>query len=417
MDDERKDPSSVWIEDAKLAMYQGRIESARIMYEAALALRPQDSSLWQEYLNLENTCGTHETYKTVLQRAARSGGSASEAFVLQLAKKLLAVGQVEEAERHMADAVAASPENDQLLLGYVELLKRIGKVNKCRELLKQGKSAPIPRESIFRYCIRFEREQAQPETALKEAKEAQSKFSNSSEIACDLALAYEELGKYDKAREEYVILSKDVGYQKNVRLWTQWMALEERTGGPSRARVVFEKAKALCPNAEEVWIAGITIEENVGDPKIVKPLLAESIKECPTSGILRAKFIECEPLSTRIRGISEATKHLMNNPYLMNVAAKTFWHENKHEKTKTWFENSLKVDSKIGDTWAWYYLFLEETKQDSSGLLTRCLESEPSKGPFWTRIAQRPDHWNKSSAEILLMVKAEVQRDHMRIKR
>ena len=417
MDFERNDPSSIWIDDAKLAMYQGNLLSARTMYEVALSLRPQDSSLWEEYLNLENTFGDQQKYKAVLQRAAESGGVASEVFVLQLAKKLLAAGQIEESERHMAVAVEKNPSNDQLVLGYIELLKRIGKISKCREMLQVAKNLPGSKESVFRYAIRFEREQAQPESALKEAREASQRFPNSSDISCDLATALEEVGRYDKARDEYQSLGRDQQAQKNHRVWTQWIALEDRTGGPARARVVFEKAKMCCPNSEEIWLAGIAIEENFADPKIIKPLLAESIKECPQSGALRAKFIEYEPLSTRIKGISEATKQLINNPFLMNLAAKTFWHENKHEKAKTWFENSLKVDTKLGDSWAWYYLFLEETKQDSSGLISRCLEAEPTRGPFWTRVSSRPENWNKSSAELLLMTRAEVQRDHMRIKR
>lgn len=155
-----------------------------------------------------------------------------------------------------------------------------------------------------------------------------------------------------------------------------------------------------------MWYTVIKLEEKASDQKIVKAMLAEAVKECPKSGELWSLMVESQHRNARIRALLNASEVCTNDPYLMNVGARIFWLELKKEKAVTWFERSLMVNPLLGDTWVFYYLFFEESRDEAmqKEILKRCVQAEPTEGRIWKPFAEKPSAWSMSTDQILLGV-------------
>ena len=62
--------------------------------------------------------------------------------------------------------------------------------------------------------------------------------------------------------------------------------LEEADGKSIRARGLLEKARLVNPNSDLLWAWAVRVEERSGASAQGKALLACTLQECPTSGIL-----------------------------------------------------------------------------------------------------------------------------------
>ena len=105
--------------------------------------------------------------------------------------------------------------------------------------------------------------------------------------------------------------------------------------------------KSLSP---ELCYQLIKLEERAGTD--ISSLIEESLRAHPKSGELWSLAIEHEPLSKRKAKSIDALEKCENNVNVVNSIAMIYWLSRFHEKTRSWFERSLKLDPKVGDTWA-----------------------------------------------------------------
>ena len=89
-------------------------------------------------------------------------------------------------------------------------------------------------------------------------------------------------------------------------------------------------------------------------------MLSKGLQENPKAGELWALAIELEPKNTRKAKIVDALKHNDNDPYVIVSVAKLFWKDKKFEKAKKWFERAIALDPLVGDSWAYYYKFIND---------------------------------------------------------
>jgi len=73
------------------------------------------------------------------------------------------------------------------------------------------------------------------------------------------------------------------------------------------------------------------------------------------------------------------------------------------EKAATWFEKAIVLDADLGDTWAWYYKFLEQhgIPEKKEEVLSKIAMAEPKHGEIWQQVAKDPKNAGKSVEEIL----------------
>lgn len=169
-----------------------------------------------------------------------------------------------------------------------------------------------------------------------------------------------------------------------------------------------------------MWYQIIKLEERAGQPlQVVKSMISDAIRECPKNGELLGMLVEIEPKAGRIRVARNALESCEYEIEPMNVLARIFWLELKKEKATTWFERSLLVNALNGDTWAYYYLFLQENEEEAqkNEVLKRCIQAEPREGRLWKLQSERPVHWNFSTEKLLFLVVEEARKNMTRLRK
>ena len=68
---EQEDRKRTWMADAEEAIRRGSVETARTIYQHALATFPGKKSIWRKAAQLEKSKGTRESLDAVLQKAVK----------------------------------------------------------------------------------------------------------------------------------------------------------------------------------------------------------------------------------------------------------------------------------------------------------------------------------------------------------
>lgn len=137
--------------------------------------------------------------------------------------------------------------------------------------------------------------------------------------------------------------------------------------------------------------------------------MATALKRLPRSGLLWSERIwHLEPRTQRKPLSLEAIKHVDNDPQLFVTVARVFWGERKLERAQNWFEKALVLDPDAGDSWAWYYRFLQQhgTPEKQAEVIHKCSQNDPRHGEHWQAVAKDPAHARWSAEETLKTVAA-----------
>jgi Flp pilus assembly protein TadD len=240
LDAQEHDGVSIWLDDISLAIQRGNAISARTMLEQAVTLAPNDKRLWEAYLEFEQRAGEGK-YPKILERAAQISGLSGHAFLLRLGRELVRTGQVDKAKALLSEALKSSPKEESIWLANLEMLKQSGQQEECRKAIREAIATLPESTGLWRYSIKFERDMAHLPLALAEAEKAVAKFPLDIGIACDYGVILEELNRFDKARENYLSLTKTPKCQKDSRPWIHWMKLEEKLSGPAKVSYLLHR--------------------------------------------------------------------------------------------------------------------------------------------------------------------------------
>lgn len=221
-----------WLEDHNLAVQRGSVETARTILTLGVELKPADIRLWEALMTYEKKLGNHQEFLRILQKAALNCGS-SERIILKLAKEEIKNGNVSEAKKILSEAIAKEPNNQSLVIALLEVHKNLKEFDSCRSLLKEF-IAKRPSTALWRYSIKLERDVGDQKQALEQCLEATQSYPYDIDIACDMSLVYEEMSKFEKARENYTSLIKNPKCWSASRPWILLINLEEKLSGPSK---------------------------------------------------------------------------------------------------------------------------------------------------------------------------------------
>jgi pre-mRNA-processing factor 6 len=258
--------------------------------------------------------------------------------------------------------------------------------------------------------IVFERVLGNIEQALDLCLQALQLFPASPKLWMLKGQIYEDMGKTPQARDAYATGVKAV--PKSVPLWLLYARLEEQSGLVVKARSVLDRARLAVPKSAELWCESVRLERRAGNLSQAKSLMAKAQQEVPKSGLLWSEQIwHLEPRTQRKPRSLEAIKKVDSDAELFVAVARIFWGDRKLDKAQSWFEKALVLDSDRGDSWAWYYKFLEQhgTSEKRGEVISTCVASEPKHGEVWQRVAKKPANARKSTEEVLQLVAAELE--------
>ncbi|PKU32035.1 pre-mrna-processing factor hypothetical protein [Limosa lapponica baueri] len=128
-------------------------------------------------------------------------------------------------------------------------------------------------------------------------------------------------------------------------------------------------------------------------------------------GILWSEAIFLEARPQRKTKSVDALKKCEHDPHVLLAVAKLFWSERKITKAREWFHRTVKIDSDLGDAWAFFYKFELQhgTEEQQEEVRKRCENAEPRHGELWCDVSKDIENWQKKIGEILVLVAAKLK--------
>lgn len=401
--DEDDDRKEMWMEDAKASISRGKFATARAIYAYALRVFSNSKSLYLAAVDLERNHGTRDDLWRALEKAVEACPHI-ETFWLMLAKEKS--GEINEARLVLARAFKQNPDNEDIWLSAVKLEADSGFNDQARELLRTARSN-APTDRVWMRSVAFERQLGDNEAALDLVRDALLLFPSAPKLWMMKGQIYEALGKPAEAREAYATGVRCV--PSSVPMWLLYARLEERSGNVVKARSVLDRARQAVPKCAELWCELIRVERRAGNVGQAKSLMAQALQQMPKSGVLWAeRILHHEARTQRKTLLAEAMKKVDSDATLLVTAARILWAERKLDRADTWFEKALLMDPDVGDTWAWYWRFLQQhgTEEKRQKLVDKCVLNDPRHGEHWQAVAKDPKNAGKGTEEILKMVAA-----------
>ncbi|KAI9812607.1 MAG: hypothetical protein M1827_004596 [Pycnora praestabilis] len=404
--DEDDDRKEIWMEDARGSIGRGKYETARAMYAYALRVFVNKKSLWLAAADLEKNHGTKEALWQLLEKAVEACPQ-SEVLWMQLAKEKWQAGELDDARRVLGKAFNQNPNNEDIWLSAVKLEADNNQTEQARELLQTARRE-AGTDRVWIKSVAFERQLGNVEAALDLVNQGLQTYPKADKLWMMKGQIYEAENKLPQAREAYSTGTR--ACPKSVPLWLLASRLEEKAGVVVKARSVLDRARLAVQKNAQLWTESVRVERRAGNTSQAKVLMAKALQEVPNSGLLWSESIWHQEARTQRKPRSlEAIKKVDNDPILFNTVARIFWGERRLEKSSSWFEKAILLDSDLGDTWAWYYKFLLQHGTDSSqekreDVIAKCILSEPKHGEFWQGVAKDPINASKGTEEILKLV-------------
>ncbi|CAF0919146.1 unnamed protein product [Brachionus calyciflorus] len=395
-----EDEMETWTEDAENCTQQNAFECARAIYAHALSVRPSHTDMWLAAAFFEKNHGNRESLETLLQKAVAHCPKC-EVLWLMAAKSRWLAGDVQGARGILAQAFGANPNSEEIWLAAVKLESENKEYDRARKLLaKACQSAPTGR--VFMKSAKLEWQLNEVNKALEIVNKGLEGFANYEKLWMMKGQLYEVQLMFDQAREAY-----QEGVRKcsnSIPLWVLYANLEIRQGQVIRARSILEKARSRNPQNPELWLHSIRLEANSDNKPIAFNLMARAMQECPKSGILWAEAIFLEPKPQRKTKSIDALKECEGDVNVLLAVSKLFWSERKIQKAREWFNRTVKLNSDLGDAWAYYYKFekMHGTEEQQNDVKQKCAQAEPRHGEEWTKISKDIQNWKLKTEEILL---------------
>ena len=401
--DEDDDRKEIWMDDAKSSIARGKYESARAIYAYALRVFVNKKSIWLAAADLEKNYGTKEALWQLLEKAVEACPQ-SEVLWMQLAKEKWQSGAIDDARRVLGKAFNQNPNNEDIWLAAVKLEADNQQIAQARELLQTARQE-AGTDRVWIKSVAFERQQRNTATALDLVNQALQIYPKADKLWMMKGQIWETQKKIPQAREAYNIGTR--ACPQSVPLWLLASRLEEKAGVVVKARSVLDRARLACPKNAQLWTESVRVERRAKNLAQAKVLMAKALQEIPHSGLLWSESIwHLEPRTQRKPRSLEAIKKVENDPTLFVTVARVFWAERRLEKAASWFEKAILLDADLGDTWGWYFKFLQQhgTEEKQTDVLSKCALSEPRHGEVWQAIAKDPENAALTTEDVLKIV-------------
>lgn len=400
-DDDRND---LWIEDAKGSIGRGMYNTARAIFQHVLRAFPKSTNGWHEAVNLEKTHGEKQVFEQLLEKAVEALPEAEDLW-LMLARRVRERGDVEASRRTFANAFKKNPSSENIYLSAIKFEAEFGNIDTGRTYLRTAREKSGT-DRVWWKSVAFEREQNDNQVALDLVIQGLEKFQTTDKLWMQKGQIYEAEGKVSQAREAYSTGTRVC--PQSVPLWLLLSRLEEQKAGSLvKARSVLDRARLANPKNDVLALEAVRLERRAGDLTQAKNLMAKFQHEVPRSGILWSeRILFLEPRTQRKPLSLAGVKAVENDPTLFVTVARVFWGERKLEKAASWFEKAIVLDSDLGDTWAWYYKFLQQHGKDEKrrDVLGKIIVNEPKHGEIWQAVSKDPAMARKTTEHVLLKV-------------
>uniref|UniRef100_A0A2K6EDE8 Pre-mRNA-processing factor 6 n=1 Tax=Macaca nemestrina TaxID=9545 RepID=A0A2K6EDE8_MACNE len=389
---EEEDRKHTWMEDADSVSWlecSGAISAHCKLHLPGFHHSPASAS------RVARTTGSLEA---LLQRAVAHCPKAEVLWLMGAKSKWLA-GDVPAARSILALAFQANPNSEEIWLAAVKLESENDEYERARRLLAKARSS-APTARVFMKSVKLEWVQDNIRAAQDLCEEALRHYEDFPKLWMMKGQIEEQKEMMEKAREAY-----NQGLKKcphSTPLWLLLSRLEEKIGQLTRARAILEKSRLKNPKNPGLWLESVRLEYRAGLKNIANTLMAKALQECPNSG---KGLMALEPFPCP-RTLS--CSHSLWFPSFRN---RLFWSQRKITKAREWFHRTVKIDSDLGDAWAFFYKFELQhgTEEQQEEVRKRCESAEPRHGELWCAVSKDIANWQKKIGDILRLVAGRIK--------
>lgn len=410
LDLEEEEILDTFLDDAETCIKNGSFQTARAIYEHALSIFPEEVSIWQDAAFMEKAHGSSASLEHLLIKAVAQCPNA-EMMWLMYAKEKWIAGDVNAAKSLLERAFVAMPNSEEIWLAAIKLEVETKEYQKARELLSQAR-LKAGTERVWMKSTVLERLLKNYSTAFQLLDQALEKFPTFIKLwAIKGQIYHNDLKDNLKAREHYAIAVKRL--PKAILLWILASRAEEKAGTSIKARAILEKARILNPKNSDLWTEAVQVERRGGNSSMAKALISKALQECPASGSLWCEMILMENRPQRKARSSDALKHCENDPNVVTTVARLFWAERRIDTARKWFLRSIKTNSDLGDSWAWWLQFESQhgSQEERNLVVDRCIAADPKHGVEWQKVAKKLENTGLKPGEILKIVSANLKNE------
>jgi pre-mRNA-processing factor 6 len=393
------DKKHTWMDDAETAVNSGSFQTARAIFAHALKVFPKSKGLWIKAAQLEKQHGTQASLDDLLRQAVRECPHAQLLWLMG-AKEKWVNGDVPAAREILQLAFQANPDSEVIWLAGAKLERENDEPEKARTLLAKARTQS-PTQKIYLKSCQLERRFGHFEEERLLLDQGLQKFPQVAKLWLLKGEVLEYLKDFDGARDAY---KRGVtNCSKSLLLWIASARLEHSVGQAPKARAILESARLRVPKSPELWMAQIELEDN---NRVALQLLAKGLQECPHSGLLWAAAIALEIGPQKKARSIDALKACDSDPHVLLEVAKQFWSDRKIDKARSWLQRCLVTEPKLGDAWAFYYLFELQNGNEETRVMVvrRCVEASPKLGRHWRAISKALEWRELKTADILAKV-------------
>ncbi|VDL63845.1 unnamed protein product [Hymenolepis diminuta] len=362
---DEQDKKHTWLADAETCASSGAIECARAIYAVALNQFPKKKSIWLRAAYFERNHGTRETLEELLDQAVIHCPHAEILWLMSAKSKWMA-GDVPAARSTLAHAFEANSNSEEIWLAAVKLESENSEYARARRLLEKAR-ASAPTARVWMKSARLEWCLGDLHTSSVMLEEGCLKYPNAPKLHMmrgQLAQVLAEKEKPESAEREALLEKAREAFKEGTRhvpqntiLWVLLSRLEEESGNMTKARSILEKGRSKNPKEPSLWLESIRLEIRVNLKPVADSLLSKALQQCPDSGCLWAEAILMAARPQRKMKSVDALKKCEHDPLVLLAVAKMFWAERLTSKARSWFMRTVKLESDLGDAWAYFYKF------------------------------------------------------------
>lgn len=293
----------------------------------------------------------------------------------------------------------------QIWLAAVKLEKENGQYDHAQRILERARTTAGTARVWMKSAL-LEREQGHVDAAVRLLQEGLAKFPGYTKLYLMLAQLLVRKGALDEARALYHRGLTTVKPADAVPLWLEYAKLEERLGGPAKARALLEKARLKLPGTPALWLEAIRVEMRAGERRVAFNLLAKALQECPKSGVLWAEAIAMETRPAKKARSVDALHKCDQDAHVMLAVAQLFHQNRQLDKARLWYNRAVSADADLGDAWAAAYQFEVEHggAEQQEAIVKRCVEADPHHGEKWIAVSKDERNVRFTCEQILKLV-------------
>jgi len=447
---EELDRKLTWTNDMTTFEAKGAYGVARAIAAHLCNTFPEKKSVWLKAAQLEKAHATPEEHEALLRRAVTHVPHCDLLWLMLAKHRWSVCNDVAGAREVLQQAFDANKNSEEIWLAAVKLEFESNEYERARKLLaKAREAANTPR--VWMKSAKIER-MLKDDTRQKQLLEqALTRFPTEPKLHMMLGQLLHRQGSIDQARDVFKRATKSC--PDSVDLWLVYAKFELEVGKKQQAanqtkldikqeatangtngngtasasvspapsashllvanpfakcRALLETARTKLPRQPLLWLAAIRVELEACMVKAAQWLLAKSLQECPTSGLLWSQAIAMDERPQKKSRSYEALERCNEDAFVLLAVAKLFWTDRKISKSRSWFQRAVDANPDLGDAWIYWLKFEMEhgTKEQQQTVIDKCMAADPAHGEAWTAIS-KDDEYARCKADEIIKIAAQ----------